>query len=102
MGELSEEILLILSFNPANIADLRTVISKTLGYKYKSTAYLEFCIRRSCKELKNKEILNEKKNGYLTYQLSEKGKDYLKNLEAYRNLMSKISQYSIKGEKRYD
>lgn len=105
LSELSEEIILILSVtNQASIADLKAVISKTLGYKYKSIVYLDYCIRRTCRQLKNKEILNENKGKNLTYQLSNRGKDYLKNLEAYRNLVSEISTFSIKnkGEKRND
>jgi len=94
LSELSEEISLILALSDqATISDLRSIISKTLGYKYKTSDYLEFCIRRSCKQLKNKEILIEKKGEYLTYQLSEKGREYLKNIEAYRNIIDKISSF---------
>jgi len=96
MGELSEEILLILSLsNHANITDLKTIITRTLGYRYKSNSYLDYCIRRTCKRLAHNEILIESKGKFLTYSLSEKGRNYIESLESYKELMGKISTLSI-------
>jgi len=81
-------------FKEAKVKDIRSILIKTIGYRYtRGEIDLDQVIRRAAKGLIRKDVLNEiRDKKHIKYELTDEGRAFLHKLDSYRNLMMELSR----------